>query len=100
MDIALGWQNPIAEASLASCGEHIAQILHTMAHDGMQGLKSLKVLIRRLDEILRHRIKANITAVSEASFIQLPAGHALPCENILANQAEHLSKELDFLVSR
>ena len=90
----------LAEASLAHCGKHTDQMHHSRVHDRMQGLENLKMLIRRLDEILKHRLKANITAISEASFIELPAGHALPCEDILAIQTEHLSKKLASLVSR
>ena len=65
-----------------------------------RGLEGLKVLIRELDEILRYRVEANLCAISEVSLIQLPAGHAMPCDEILTDQTEHISKQMHSVEKR
>ena len=66
----------------------------------MQGLESLKAVIGKVDEILRYRVEANLIAIAEAPLINLIAGHALSCEEILADQTEYLIKQTDLLAKR
>ncbi len=66
----------------------------------MQGLEDLKTLIRKLEETLRHRVEASIIAISEASVIKLPPGQALSCEDLLADQAGHVTKAIEFMEKR
>ena len=66
----------------------------------MQGLEGLKAVIEKVDDILNYRVEANLIAIAEAPLIKLDAGHALSCEDILADQAEHLLKQMDLLAKK
>lgn len=96
---AWGWQN-FAHASLLVFRAHPDHVVYSVVRDCMQGLEDLKTLIKRLEETLRHRVKANIIAISKANFIKLPPGQALSCEELIADQAGHLSKEMEFMANR
>ena len=66
----------------------------------LQGLDSLKVLVRKLDETLQYRVEANLIAISQGNIIDLPFDHALTCGEVLADQAEILNKKTKALIER
>ena len=67
---------------------------------GMQGLQQLQVAARKLEEILRYRVEANLTAISRARLLDLPAEQAFTSEEFPTAQAAHCSRQIESLAKR
>ena len=67
---------------------------------GVQGLQKLQVAARKLGEILKYRVEANLAAISRARLLDLPAERAFTCEEFPAAQASHCSRQIEALAKR
>lgn len=67
---------------------------------GMQGLQKLQVAARKLEEILKYRVEANLAAISRARLLDLPAEHAFTCEEFPMTQVAHCSRQIEALAKR
>ena len=67
---------------------------------GVQGLQKLQVAARKLEEILKYRVDANLAAISQARLLDLPAERDFTCEEFPMAQAAHASRQIEALAKR